>query len=245
MYNKTKYLDAGDKALVVEIGNQISEKINKKIRNLILAIEKKEFKGVEEVIPTYRSLLVIYDPLTIKRELLIENLKRLEEDIEEIELPQPKVVKIPILYGGEGGPDLEHVARVNGLTSEEVIELHSEAMYLIYMLGFTPGFVYLGGLTEQIATPRLDEPRIEIPAGSVGIADNQTGIYPIESPGGWQLIGRTPVKLFAPYRDKPILAEIESGNYIKFEAITENEYQKIATAIEAGNYQIEVDYKIT
>ncbi|MCK8827354.1 5-oxoprolinase subunit PxpB [Natroniella acetigena] len=241
MYNQVRYLDAGDRGLVVELGNQISEEINRKIRNLTLAIDTKEIEGVEEVIPTYRSLLVNYDPLTIRRELLIEKLKKLEENIEEVELPQPKLVKIPTLYGGEEGADLEHVAQVNKLTEEEVIELHSKPKYLIYMLGFTPGFVYLGGLAKKIATPRLQEPRTKIPAGSVGIADNQTGVYPIESPGGWQLIGRTPVKLFAPYRERPILQGIESGNYIKFEPIDKQEYQRIVIAVDNGNYQVEIE----
>ncbi|MCK8816903.1 5-oxoprolinase subunit PxpB [Natroniella sulfidigena] len=237
MYNQARYLDAGDKAVVVELGNQISTEINRKIRNFTLAIEKEGLEGVGEVVPTYRSLLITYDPLTIERDLLIEKLKILEENLEEIELPQPKLVKIPTLYKGEG---LEYVSQVNGLTAEEVVELHSKPKYLIYMLGFTPGFVYLGGLAEKLATPRLQEPLTKIPAGSVGIADNQTGIYPIESPGGWQLIGKTPVKLFDPDRKQPILEGIESGNYIKFEPITAEEYEAIAVVVEDGDYQVEV-----
>ena len=140
-----------------------------------------------------------------------------------------------MLYGGEEGPDIQFVAAHNGLSVKEVIELHTSGLYLIYMLGFTPGFTYLGGMSDKIATPRLTVPRVSIPAGSVGIADSQTGIYPLQSPGGWQLIGRTPVKMYDPDRTEPILPK--AGQYIKFYAIDRAEYDRIA-ALEAANSYI-------
>lgn len=135
---------------------------------------------------------------------------------------EPTIVEIPVCYGGEYGPDLAHVAAHNGLTEQEVITLHSGGDYLVYTLGFAPGFPYLGGLSEQLATPRRDTPRVRIPAGSVGIAGVQTGIYPLETPGGWQLIGRTPISLFRPHRQPPTL--LSSGNRLVFRPISEQEY---------------------
>ncbi|MCK8825410.1 5-oxoprolinase subunit PxpB [Fuchsiella alkaliacetigena] len=236
MYEEAKFLPAGDRALVMELGAEVSPVINRKIRNLSLGIRKQGIKGIEELLPTYRSILINYNPLLIQRRELIRELKKIEKSISDFNLPQPKLVEIPICYGGEYGLDLEYVAQYNNLSPIEVIELHSAEEYLIYMLGFTPGFAYLGGLAEQIATPRLKEPRVEIPAGSVGIAGQQTGIYPISSPGGWQLIGRTPLKLFDPQRQIPILEGIKAGNYLKFIPITEVKYEEIKEKVESGEY---------
>ena len=152
----------------------------------------------------------------------------------EIEIPPSPVLEIPVLYGGEMGPDLPFVAEHAGLSEEEVIRIHSSTEYLIYMLGFTPGFTYLGGMSEKIATPRLKQPRVKIPAGSVGIAGTQTGVYPIDSPGGWQLIGRTPVKMYDPDRETPILPE--AGQYIKFYPVTQEEYDAIRKEVDAGTF---------
>ena len=143
-------------------------------------------------------------------------------------------MEIPVLYGGEYGPDLNYVAEYNHLTPEEVVRIHTSAEYLIYMLGFTPGFSYMGGMDERIATPRLESPRVLIPAGSVGIAGKQTGIYPIDSPGGWQLIGRTPVKLYDAHRDNPIL--LDAGLHVKFIPVDKSEFQRIESRIEQGRY---------
>ena len=138
------------------------------------------------------------------------------------------------MYGGEYGPDLAHVAEHNGLTAGEVVQIHSSTDYLVYMMGFTPGFPYLGGMAESIATPRLQTPRPLIPAGSVGIAEQQTGVYPIESPGGWQLVGRTPVQLFDPQREPP--AVVAAGDFIRFVPITETTYDVIRMQVQAGSY---------
>ncbi|GAW27611.1 MULTISPECIES: 5-oxoprolinase subunit PxpB [unclassified Carboxydocella] len=234
MYDKARFLPAGDKGVVVEFGNSISKEINKKIRSLMLAIEQAELPGIMELIPTYRSLLVLYEPLAWKYGDLILQLEKIEANLGSLKLPEPQVILLPVVYGGEYGPDLNFVSEHAKLTPEEVIKIHTGTDYLIYMLGFTPGFPYLGGMDERIATPRLQTPRTKIPAGSVGIAGSQTGVYPIESPGGWQIIGRTPVKLFDPAREKPVL--LQAGNYVRFYQITPEEYQEIAQLVEKGQY---------
>ena len=155
--------------------------------------------------------------------------------MDKVEIPPSDVLEIPVLYGGEMGPDLAFVAQNAGISEEEVVKIHTSTEYLIYMLGFTPGFTYLGGMSDKIATPRLKQPRVKIPAGSVGIAGKQTGVYPVDSPGGWQLIGRTPVKMYDPDREVPILPQ--AGQYIKFKAVSQAEYDKIAEEVAKGTYK--------
>lgn len=222
---KATYKLAGDKALVMEFGNKIDPEINDKVRKMYLGITNKEIDGVEEVIPSYRSVLIIYNPLQISKNKLIDKLDFIKNNLENFQFEKPEIIEIPTVYGGEYGPDLEFVAEYNDLSKDEVIEIHNEKKYLVYMLGFTPGFVYVGGMSEKIATPRLDEPREKINKGSVGIAGSQTGIYPITSPGGWRLIGRTPLDLFDPYRDPPFL--IKAGDYINFKKISKEKFKKI------------------
>ena len=182
--------------------------------------------GVTEIIPTYRSLLLIYDPAQTNPARLEETLEALEARLGDIKIPPPRTVEIPVCYGEEYGPDIDMVADTNGLTTEEVIKLHCEPAYQIYMVGFTPGFPFLGGLSEKLYTPRLETPRTLVPEGSVGIANNQTGIYPVASPGGWQLIGRTPAKLFAPGREHPFL--YQAGDRIKFKPIAADEFARLS-----------------
>ncbi|NLG86950.1 MAG: 5-oxoprolinase subunit PxpB, partial [Firmicutes bacterium] len=170
-------------------------------------------------------------------EVLEGRLLQLIEGLGKLDLPAPEITVIPVCYGGKFGPDLDYVCEHTGLSAEEVIQLHTGTDYLIYMLGFTPGFSYLGGMDERLATPRLKTPRTHIPAGSTGIAGKQTGIYPIDSPGGWQLIGRTPLKLYDPFRDPPVL--LKAGNYVRFTAITEDEYEEIAAQVAAGTYKVQ------
>lgn len=241
MYEKTKYLISGDKALVIEFGDSIEEAINAKIRSITLAIEKEGIIGIIETIPTYRSLMVIYEPMILELEDLIDKVKAIEAKMGEMKLPDAKVIEIPTLYGGEYGPDIEFVAEQNNISIDDVIKIHASRSYLIYMIGFTPGFPYLGGMDDKIATPRLQTPRTKIPVGSVGIAGKQTGIYPIESPGGWQLIGRTPVKLYDPYRKDPVL--LNAGDYIKFVQIDEVEYKKIEALESEGKYKVIIKEK--
>lgn len=236
MYKQCRYIPSGDSGIVIEAGNEISEEINKKIRVLVYCIESSKLQELVELIPTYKSILLIYDPLKISYNDLLYKLKNIENTMEEIKLPPSEVIHVPTLYGGEYGIDINYVAEHNGLTLEEVIKIHSAIDYLVYMLGFTPGFPYLGGMSEKIATPRLNSPREKICSGSVGIAGNQTGIYPIDSPGGWRLIGRTPVKLFNPNRNQAVL--LSSGQYIRFEPIDLYEYRKIKERVEMGVYKV-------
>lgn len=234
----TRYLPAGDKAIVVEFGNEINPQTNRKVRNLYLALKKAGPEGVEELIPTYRSLLVFYDPVKILYRELIDQLKEMEKVMADLKTAKPRITLLPVVYGGQYGPDLEDAARHNKLSQDEVVRIHTQTDYLVYMLGFTPGFPYLGGMSQKIATPRLKIPRKSIPAGSVGIADKQTGVYPIESPGGWRIIGRTPVKLYDPYHESPVL--LSSGEYIRFLNVDEEEYLKIKKEIEDGTYKVQV-----
>lgn len=218
-----RFLPAGDAALTVEFGNRIAIPLNRKVRALALAIEKAALSGVIEVVPTYRSLTIYYDPLSLSLAALRREVERLLERLEEIPLPPPRLVTIPTVYGGEYGPDLAFVARHCGLTEEEVIRLHTRPTYHVYMLGFTAGYAYLGGMPKRLTTPRLPSPRLRVPAGSVGIGGNQTGVYPVESPGGWRLIGRTPLTLFDPAWEVPVL--IQPGDQVKFVRIRPEEFE--------------------
>jgi KipI family sensor histidine kinase inhibitor len=232
-----RFLLTGDTSVCVEFGNEISEPINAQIRAFNIALSSSSIPGIVETVPTYRSLMVHYDPEVIRYAPLMEKLKSLLGQLDKITIPPSEVLEIPVLYGGEEmGPDLKFVAEHAGKTEEEVINIHTSTEYLIYMLGFTPGFTYLGGMDEAIATPRLKTPRVKIPAGSVGIAGSQTGVYPIDSPGGWQLIGRTPVRMYDAGRATPILPQ--AGQYIKFYAIDRAEFDKIAAQEAAEGYQV-------
>lgn len=224
----------GDTSVAVVFGNEISTDINTKIRAFDEALAEEQIDGVYETVPTYCSLTIHYAPEKIRYEALKEKLEALLAVSHKAQKLNTIVMEIPVVYGGEYGPDLETVAAHNGMSTEDVIRIHSGVEYLIYMLGFTPGFSYMGGMDESIATPRLKTPRVLIPAGSVGIAGKQTGIYPIDSPGGWQLIGRTPVKLYDAHRDTPIL--LDAGLHVKFIPIDEAEYKRIETRIEQGRY---------
>ncbi|MGI6574277.1 MAG: 5-oxoprolinase subunit PxpB [bacterium] len=226
MYSKPRLLPAGDRALVVEFGNKVSLDINKKVRALVLTLHRNPIAGVEELVPSYRSVLIYYDPLRLPLFELEERLGLLLADLAEGEDKKAEVTIIPVCYGGEYGPDLADVAQLTGLKEDEVIEIHTGTDYYIYMLGFTPGYPYLGGLDQRLIIPRLQNPRTRIPAGSVALAGNQTGIYPIESPGGWRLIGRTPLRLYDPNREPPVL--LSAGNYVRFQAISPARYRELA-----------------
>jgi len=227
-YEKPIFRIAGDRGLLVEYGDGIDPELNRKVRAIALATEQASPEGLLEVIPTYRSIILIYDPGVTSPHHLEAVLLSLEERLTEIDIPLPKTVQIPVCYGGELGPDIGFVARHNNLTAANVIRIHSAPHYQIYMVGFTPGFPYLGGLPEALHTPRLETPRTLVPAGSVGIANAQTGVYSIDSPGGWRLIGRTPLRLFDPKRANPFL--FKAGDLLKFEPISMDEYHDIDKA---------------
>ena len=230
-----KILPAGDCALVVEFGNEINEALNRKVQCLNEKVAAAHVKGIVETVPTYRSLLVNYKPEVIRFQDLTKEFEGLLGSLGSIVIPPPEVIEIPVLYGGEMGPDIENVAKHNNKTVEEVIKIHTSEEYLIYMLGFIAGFPYLGGMSKEIATPRLTSPRVKIEGGSVGIAGEQTGIYPVASPGGWQLIGRTPLKLYDAEREEPIL--LSAGQYIKFRSVTEKEYREIEKQVADNTYK--------
>lgn len=239
MYQAVKYLPFGDKGIIIEFGDQISPEISRKVRGMSIAVEQSGLEGIISLNPTYRSLLLEYSPAVIRFAELVEQLRGLEGRLTEMELPTPDLFLVPTLYGGEYGPDIQTVMETNSLSEEEVISIHCGVDYLVYMLGFTPGFSYLGGMDDRIVTPRLKVPRTKIPGGSVGIAGAQTGFYSIDSPGGWQLIGRTPIKIYDPYREKPILHR--AGDYVRFAPITQEEYDDIAARVEAGTYEYQLN----
>ncbi len=240
MQESPALLPCGDQALIVEFGDAIDPAVNRRVHDLAHAIESAGVAGVYDLVPTYRSLLVYYNPVRTSWTELEGSLRSLLSDTGERGLSAPRVVLLPTFYGGEYGPDLEFVAENAGITPDEAVALHSGTDYLVYMMGFSPGFPYLGGLDERLATPRLESPRLEIPAGSVGIAEIQTGVYPVASPGGWQLIGRTPLRLFDETAEQP--AVLQAGDYIRFVPLeTEAAYVELLASVEAGEFVVQTE----
>lgn len=223
-----KIKPAGDRAVLVKLGDSISEVVNQRVMELERKLAERRLSGIVETVPAFASLLVCYNPLITDYEAVAAQIRKLENETKGGMAREGRIVEIPVCYGGEYGEDLPFVARHAGLTEEEVVRIHSERIYRIYMLGFLPGFPYLGGLDARIFTPRLAKPRIRIPAGSVGIGGEQTGIYPVESPGGWQLIGRTPYRLFSPDMNGRLL--YEAGDRIRFVPISGPEFGRIDRA---------------
>jgi KipI family sensor histidine kinase inhibitor len=211
----------GDRSLQVELGDEISLVVNRKVQELFTVMDSNSSRGILDLVPSYRSLLVIYDPLCVSLDEIKAGIEEIWLNADLSRLPQPQTVKIPVVYGGEHGPDLQLVAQYHNLTPEEVIGLHTQPIYRVYMIGFTPGYPYLGEVPDGIATPRRETPRILVPKGSVGIAQKQTGIYPVDSPGGWQIIGWTPIKLFDPDEQPP--SHLVMGDRVRFQAVTAQE----------------------
>lgn len=224
IYDNPTYRIMGDRALLVELGDEISPSVNRKVRELFITLERHSIDGLVEAVPSYRSLLIVYNPQKITFSALRETLDDLQKTMDPSQIPEPKTMKIPVVYGGEYGPDLAWVARYHGIAPEEAIIRHTGNIYQVYMIGFTPGFAYMGELPENIATPRRETPRTAVPAGSVGIAQSQTGIYPVESPAGWQIIGQTPLRLFDETNWPPAL--LEMGDSIQFFPIKEEEMEQ-------------------
>ena len=211
----------GDSALMVYFGDKIKKEINERVRAFDEAVLKAGIRGITETVPSYSACMVCYDPLSIGYGALKEQLEALASGSVKAHISEGVLLEIPVVYGGKYGPDLSDVAEHAGLTEDAVIDIHTSRDYPVYMLGFSPGFPYLGDMDERIACPRLKTPRTVIPAGSVGIADNQTGIYPAETPGGWRIIGRTPLRLYDPDRERPVMAE--PGMRIRFVSIREED----------------------
>ncbi|MDI6807824.1 MAG: 5-oxoprolinase subunit PxpB [Candidatus Eisenbacteria bacterium] len=207
-------LAAGDSAFTVEFGDRMDEALNRRVRALDATLNAQPFPGMLETVPTYRSLLVMYDPLTAGETQVRAALIRALEGLRADRLPEGRLFEIPVSYGGTSGPDLADVAAHCGMTPSQVVRLHTEPAYRVAMLGFAPGFSYLFGLPRVLATPRLTTPRTRVEPGSVGIAGLQTGIYALHTPGGWRIIGRTPTSLFDPDSDDPFV--LHAGDRVRF-----------------------------
>lgn len=226
-----RFLPAGDRALIAEYGDRIDEGINSLVHQVARAVAHDGHPGIVEVVPTYRSLAIHFDPLVLTPHdvelIVIDAGGRAGQDADT----SSRTVEVPVAYGGESGPDLADVAAYTGLSEAEVVAIHAGGRYRVYMMGFTPGFPYLGGMSPRIAAPRLATPRARVPDGSVGIAANQTGVYPTASPGGWRLIGRTPARLFDPGRTPPAL--LDAGDIVTFVAIDEGRFHQLEAAASA------------
>lgn len=205
--------------------NQITLESHERVRRLVRLLELEPIAEVQNLHPAYGSLLIKFDPLKLRHSELQEILTGYIARMENVTLPEPCLVKIPVCYGGEYGPDLKDVAELHELTENAVIELHTSTDYIVYFLGFAPGFAYLGELPEALVTPRLATPRRSVPTGSVGIAGSQTGVYPIATPGGWRLLGRTPLKMFQPDRAEMSLLSI--GDRVRFVPISREQFAKL------------------
>lgn len=228
-----RYRPAGDGALNVEFAPEISPAVNGRVRALLAALDADPPPGLLDLVPAYRTLLIVYDPLQLPYESLLERLRALETIA-----AAPRRVTLPVAYGGAFGPDLADVAAHTGLAPEEVIARHSAGRYLVYFLGFTPGFPYLGGLDPALATPRLAQPRAGVPAGAIGIGGDQTGIYPQATPGGWRIIGRTPARLYDPAAAEPTL--LRPGDELRLRAIDAAEFARLSEVVAAGRYTPEI-----
>jgi inhibitor of KinA len=219
----------GDSAIIIRFGDDINQSVHKRVQTAASYFENYPFNGFIESVPAFTSVTLFYDPWIIykeKKQSPFEWVKMyIEESLDKLDdMPGElgRTIRIPVCYGGSYGPDLGEVAKRNGLAPDEVIDIHTKAEYTVYMIGFAPGFPYLGGMDERIATPRRSSPRASIPKGSVGIAGKQTGVYPISTPGGWQLIGQTPLALFQPLSDPPSL--LHAGDIVTFYPISEEEF---------------------
>lgn len=229
-----------ENSVTVYLGDEISEDTNKKLVHLKNELEDMEMHGVSEIVISYTSLIVYYDIFKTTGKDVEDVLKKIDLDKLEKQSFEYNLIEIPVCYGGEYGPDLK-LFEDNGLSPEEVIELHSDTEYLVYMLGFMPGFPYLGGLDEKLFKARLDNPRTSIPAGSVGIGGKQTGMYPFTSPGGWNLLGRTPIPLFDEKREPQIL--YGAGDRIIYKSIDEEEYKQLKEQVDNDDYEVKITTK--
>ncbi|WP_072891067.1 5-oxoprolinase subunit PxpB [Ornithinibacillus halophilus] len=225
----------GDKAILVKFNDNVTPTLNQQIRSLCLSLQNQTLPGIVEWVPSFDTVTIYYQPDKLSYEQVSEHIHHLSKTTGRTNT-ESYLIEVPVLYGNEYGIDMERVAQSSNLPIEKVIEMHSKPEYLVYMIGFLPGFPYVGGLPERLATPRLESPRSKVPAGSVGIAGSQTGIYPLESPGGWNIIGRTPLRLFNPKISNPFL--FKAGDYIRFKRITEDEYQQIERDIQENRYTI-------
>lgn len=213
---------ASDQSLMVYLADGINIATHHQVLKLLRLIENEPIPGVRNLHPAYCSLLIVFDPVAQQHEELERILTGYLERLDTIVLPEPRTVVIPVCYGGEHGPDLNDVAAIHGISPERVVELHSSADYVVYFLGFVPGFAYLGGLPDELATPRLETPRKRVPTGSVAIGGSHAGIYPFETPGGWRLIGKTPLEIFDGNRHD--MSRLCIGDVVRFTPVSADEF---------------------
>ncbi|MFP5515076.1 MAG: 5-oxoprolinase subunit PxpB [Alphaproteobacteria bacterium] len=225
-----KILTAGDRALIVELGDGIDVGLNDRVHRLDRRIADAAIAGVVETVPTYRSILVTFDPLAVEAEAVARRVLDLAAGLPDRSEPSGRRWVVPVCFGGAHGEDLEEVARRTGLTPEKVIELHCAADYRVYMLGFSPGFAYLGGLPEALHLPRRENPRLKTPAGTIMQGGAQASVSPLAMPSGWHLLGRTPLKTFDARRARPFL--LAPGDRVRFTAIDAVEYDRLAAEVE-------------
>lgn len=230
-----KFIPAGDTALVVQFGERIDRELNERVLRLAASVRAADLAGVRETVPTFRSLLVHYDPVRAHFKELCERLRELL-DTEPVLAARTRQWTIPVCYGLRFAPDLEEVADRTGFTPEEVVALHASVVYHVYMMGFLPGYPYMGDLPAPLVLPRRENPRVRVPPGAVGIATNLTAIYSLESPGGWHLIGSTPVRIFDACWSPPAL--FAPGDSVHFTGISADEHDRLSADIAAGRYQL-------
>jgi len=224
---KRKASDAGfraasDQSLLVSFGQQITLQGHQRVLKLLRLLQAEPVAAIRNLHPAYCSLLIKFDPLKLDHDQLQTALLRYLDRLEEAPIPEPQQIEIPVCYGGEFGPDLNDLAAMHGISPAQAIELHSSSTYIVYFLGFVPGFAYLGGLPPALASPRLETPRASVPLGSVGIGGNQTGVYPMATPGGWRLVGRTPMTMFRP--DRPKMNILQIGDHVRFRPISKEQF---------------------
>ncbi|WP_181305102.1 5-oxoprolinase subunit PxpB [Rufibacter sp. XAAS-G3-1] len=230
--SSVKIYPLGEAAIVLQLGDEIAVETHRKVKAVAQFLDQHSFPGMVEYVPAFTTVTLYYDPWLVSEKgqqdpyaVVEENLREMLAQLEITpQIEAPSVIEIPVVYGGEFGPDLAFVAQHTGLSPKEVIFIHTQPEYLVYMIGFAPGFPYLGGMDSRLAAPRKEVPRKVIPAGSVGIAGAQTGVYPLETPGGWQLIGRTPLSLFDPSREPPSL--LQMGDLVRFVPVSLETYLK-------------------
>jgi inhibitor of KinA len=219
-----RFCAASDQSLLVYLGEEIGLPAHHRVLTLLRLLQKQPPPWLRNVQPAYTSLMLTFDACQVDHAEVEAEVRKYAARARAARLPKPRTLVIPVCYGDEFGPDLDNVAKIHSLKSSEVVKLHSSRTYHAYFLGFAPGFAYLGDVAEQIATPRLDTPRKAVPAGSVGIASKQTAVYPFATPGGWRLIGRTPVQMFRVNR-RP-MGLISIGDKVKFRPISREEFRK-------------------
>jgi inhibitor of KinA len=227
-----RIVPAGDSAMIVEFEDRIDAAVNARALAVAGRLQAQPVAGVRDVVPTYRSVAVYFDPLQTSHDVLMARLEREAVHAVPEATPARDVIRIPVCYGGELGPDLADVAAFGGITESAAVDLHVGVTYRVFMLGFMPGFAYLGIVDGGIAAPRREAPRVRVPRGAVGIAGSQTGVHPVEAPSGWQLIGRTPVKPFDPTRAEPFL--MKPGDSVRFYQVERPEFDRMERASRAA-----------